>query len=111
MTGNVTDVHKYLSAMDAFVFPSLYEGMPLSIIEVQTNGLPCVMSDTVPEDVVLTGLIKRLSLKESEDVWVEAVLTSERYTPHIYEEKIKNLGLDNKKMVEKILNLYCEKTV
>lgn len=111
MTGNVTDVHKYLSAMDVFVFPSLYEGMPLSVIEVQTNGLPCVMSDSVPQDVVLTDLIRRLSLKESEDVWVQAICDSERCAPHTYEEKIKNLGLDSEKMVNKILELYCEKLV
>ncbi len=111
MTGNVTDVHKYLSAMDAFVFPSLYEGMPLSVIEVQANGLPCVMSDSVPQDVVLTDLIRRLSLKESEDVWVQAICDSERCAPHTYEEKIKNLGLDSEKMVNKILELYCEKLV
>ena len=111
MTGNVTDVHKYLSAMDAFVFPSLYEGMPLSVIEVQANGLPCVMSDSVPQDVVLTDLIRRLSLKEAEDVWVEAICDSKRYTPHIYEEKIKNLGLDSEKMVNKISNLYRENLV
>lgn len=111
MTGNVTDVHKYLSAMDAFVFPSLYEGMPLSVIEVQTNGLPCVMSDSVPQDVVLTDLIRRLSLKETEDVWVEAICNSKRCSPHIYEEKIRNLGLDTEEMVNKISNLYCENLV
>lgn len=107
MTGNVTDVHKYLNAMDAFVFPSLYEGMPLSVIEVQTNGLPCVMSDRVPQDVVLTDLIRRLSLKEPDDVWVEAICASRRSDPYKYEEKIKNLGLDSQKMVDKILNIYC----
>ena len=105
------DVNKYLSAMDAFVFPSLYEGMPLSVIEVQTNGLPCVMSDSVPQDVVLTDLIRRLSLNESEDVWVQAICDSERCAPHTYEEKIKNLGLDSQKMVNKISDLYCEKLV
>ncbi len=111
MTGNVTDVHKYLSAMDAFVFPSLYEGMPLSVIEVQTNGLPCVMSDNVPKDVVLTDLIRILSLEESENVWIEAICDSKRSDSYKYEEKIKNLGLDSLNMVNKILNLYCEKLV
>lgn len=108
MTGNVTDVHKYLSAMDVFVFPSLYEGMPLSVIEVQTNGLPCVISNSVPQDVVLTDLIRRLSLKESEDVWVEAICNSKRCDSYKYEEKIRDLELDSEKMVDKILHLYCE---
>lgn len=111
MTGNVTDVHKYLSAMDVFVFPSLYEGMPLSVIEAQTNGLPCVMSENIPQDIVLTDLIRRLSLKETDDVWVEAICGSERCAPYKYEEQIKNLGLDSEKMVNKILNLYCGNSV
>lgn len=111
MTGNVMDVHKYLSAMDTFVFPSLYEGMPLSVIEVQTNGLPCVMSDRVPQDVVLTDLIRSLSLKESEDVWVEAICNSKRCDPYKYEKQIKNLGLDSEKMVNKISDLYCENLI
>lgn len=108
MTGNVMDVHKYLSAMDVFVFPSLYEGMPLSIIEVQTNGLPCVMSDDVPQDVVLTDLITRLSLKEQTGIWVEAICNSKRSNSNKYEETVKDLGLDSKKMVNKIADIYCD---
>ena len=108
MTGNVMDVNKYLSAMDVFVFPSLYEGMPLSVVEVQTNGLPCVMSDNVPQDVVLTDLITRLSLKETTDMWVGTICNSKRSTPYKYEETVKNLGLDSKKMVNKIADIYCD---
>lgn len=108
MTGNVMDVHKYLSAMDVFVFPSLYEGMPLSVIEVQTNGLPCVMSDTVPQDVVLTDLITRLSLKAPTEMWVDAICNSKRSDPCKYEDVVKNLGLDSKKMVKKIADIYCD---
>jgi glycosyltransferase involved in cell wall biosynthesis len=108
MTGNVMDVNKYLSAMDVFVFPSLYEGMPLSVIEVQTNGLPCVMSDNIPEDVILTDLIRILSLNESADIWVDAICDSKRCIPNKYEEVIKDLGLDSKKMVDKIADIYCD---
>lgn len=64
MTGNVRNVRDYLSAMDVFAFPSLFEGMPLSIVEVQANGLPCVLSTGVPKDVYLTDLIQALSLDE-----------------------------------------------
>ncbi len=108
MTGNVTDVNKYLSAMDVFVFPSLYEGMPLSLIETQTNGLPCIMSDNVPRDIAVTDLIKVLSLKQSRSEWVKAVCDCERCDSHKYEEKIRNSGLDTEEMINKILKLYCE---
>jgi hypothetical protein len=54
MTGNVSNVGEYMSAMDVFVFPSLYEGMPLAMVEAQTNGLPCCISDKIPKDIYLT---------------------------------------------------------
>lgn len=108
MTGNVTDVHKYLCAMDVFVFPSLYEGMPLSVIEVQANGLPCIMSTAVPQDVVLTDLICRLPLTDPSDIWIEFICNAQRSDSYKYEEKIRDLELDSEKMVDKILHLYCE---
>lgn len=55
-------VSEYLCAMDMFVLPSLYEGMPLSAIEAQTSGLPCVVSDRVPPEVILTENISTLPL-------------------------------------------------
>ena len=106
MTGNVMDVENYLSAMDVFVFPSLYEGMPLAMLEVQTNGLPAVMSNTVPKDVHLTNLLTVLSLNDSYEKWVQAIRSScrresEKYCSQMYEQ-----GYDIKTMVKKIYALY-----
>lgn len=78
MPGNVTDVHLWLNAMDVFVFPSLYEGMPLSVMEAQANALPCILSDGVPDDVHLTSLIRVLPLSAPTGAWVEAVCTAVR---------------------------------
>lgn len=78
MPGNVTDIPRWLSAMDVFAFPSLYEGMPLSLIEAQANGLPCIISDGVPSDVHLTPLIRVLALDDSTDNWAEAICSAAR---------------------------------
>ena len=78
MPGNVTNVADHLSAMDVYAFPSLYEGLPLAILEVQANGLPCVISDSVPRDVFLTPLLRPLSLSAPKDVWVDAILSARR---------------------------------
>lgn len=75
--GGVSNVHTYLSAFDVFVFPSLREGTPLALIEAQTNGLPCVISDRIPKDVYLTDLVEALSL-EVEEVWVEQICKAQR---------------------------------
>lgn len=104
--GSVTNVYDYLNAMDVFVFPSLYEGMPLSILEVQANGLPCVISDTVPDDVFITDLIHPLSLQDSKTKWVEAALASERNYSKDYTTQLKNAGFDLKTAMEKVYRIY-----
>lgn len=72
LTGNVANVADYLNAMDVFAFPSLYEGMPLALLEAQTNGLPCLVSDRVPEDAFVTELVQTLPLEEPER-WIDGI--------------------------------------
>ncbi len=105
MTGNVMNVPDYLSTMDVFAFPSLYEGMPLSIVEVQTNGLPCILSSGVPEDVYLTDLVKSLPL-DTPDKWVEAILNSRRNGSESYAGLLRDLGLDASAAMDKIYRIY-----
>ncbi len=104
--GAVMNIEDYLSAMDVYVFPSLYEGMPLSIIEVQANGLPCVISDSVPPDVFLTDLIHPLSLNDEQDKWIKTIIKAKRITPLLYAEKMKDTGFDAHQMVENIREIY-----
>jgi glycosyltransferase involved in cell wall biosynthesis len=64
-----------LSAMDAFVMPSLYEGLGLVLIEAQAAGLPCIFSDVVPHEADLVKpLLQRLSLSQPPAAWADAVL-------------------------------------
>ena len=104
--GNVTNVQDYLSAMDIFVFPSLYEGLPLSILEVQANGLPCIISDTVPPDVFLTELIHPLSLKEPESHWINKILSVSRQSGKDYSNELKASGFDLETAMEKVYSIY-----
>ena len=106
MTGNVTNVADYLSAMDVFVFPSLYEGLPLSILEVQANGLPCVISDRVPEDVLLTDLIHPLSLEDPKEVWIERILSVKRSQPQAYNHCLRGSDYAVETAMEKIYRIY-----
>ena len=74
-TGARADVPKLLSAMDVFVFPSFYEGMPNTVIEAQSTGLPCVIADTITKEADITGLVNYLSLNDSAKVWAEKALS------------------------------------
>lgn len=104
--GNTTSVQDYLSAMDVFVFPSLYEGLPLSILEVQANGLPCIISDTVPPDVFLTDLIHPLSLKDDKEKWINEILAVNRNSKTDYPLQLKNAGFDIHTAMKKVYEIY-----
>lgn len=61
-TGVRQDIPQLLSAFDVFLFPSLYEGMPNTVIEAQATGLPCVISDSITREADITGLVSYLKL-------------------------------------------------
>lgn len=63
------DTYKLYSGMDIFLFPSLYEGLPVTGIEAQATGLPCVFSSVITKEVNLTGLIHYVSLNETNSKW------------------------------------------
>ena len=108
MTGNVRNVPDYLSAMDVFALPSLFEGMPLSILEVQTNGLPCVLSERVPDDVKQTDLIRTVLLSEPEK-WIESICASNRSNSEAYSSMMERCGFDVKSVMDQFYSLYKSK--
>lgn len=110
LTGNVSNVADYLSAMDVFVFPSLYEGLPLSVLEVQANGLPCVISDGVPKDVFLADLIHPLSLEDPKEKWVDAIMQAARGDTAGYNRQLQNSDYAVETAMEKIYRIYKKGT-
>ena len=71
--GNRSDVNELLCAADAFVFPSLYEGLPLTLVEAQTSGIPVVCSTAVTDETKLTEQYRALALSAPVSEWAEAV--------------------------------------
>jgi glycosyltransferase involved in cell wall biosynthesis len=73
-----------LGSMDVFLFPSLYEGMPLSMVEAQAAGRQCIVSDTIAEEAtVIKPLVHKVSLSESASYWVEEILKAADRRPSI----------------------------
>lgn len=66
------DIESYYSAMDVFCFPSTYEGFGMAALEAQSNGLPTVLSDVIPDDVKLKNSVQ-LNLNLDVVKWAETL--------------------------------------
>lgn len=66
-----SDVNRILQAMDIMLFPSLYEGLPVTIIEAQAAGLPCLLSDRITKECKIMDFVEFLSLKDSLEDWAK----------------------------------------
>lgn len=95
------DMPSVYSAMDVFVFPSLYEGMPNAVIEAQACGLPCVIADSITKEANVSGVIEYESLKNNLGSWVEKI--SECVNKGRVDSSIamKNAGYDIDDVVKK----------
>lgn len=71
-----SDVPELMQAMNVFVFPSLYEGLPVSLVEAQAAGLPCLISEQIPDACMLTELVQKLPLQAGAEKWAQAALQS-----------------------------------
>lgn len=72
--GNQADVSRFYQAMDVFVMPSRFEGVPLTGVEAQFVQLPCVFSDRVPREVAFTECCSFLPLENSVQEWAADIL-------------------------------------
>ena len=74
--GRRGDVPELLQAADVFLLPSLYEGLSIALLEAQAAGLPCVTSDTISPQTIVTDAVRRISLDAGPETWAEAVLAA-----------------------------------
>lgn len=72
--GNRDDVNELYQAMDVFVMPSFFEGVPMTGIEAQFSGLNCIFSDKVPKEVDFSNNCLFMSLNESVEKWATQIL-------------------------------------
>jgi len=112
-TGVRSDIPDLLQAMDVFVFPSLYEGFGIVVVEAQAAGLHCIVADTVPKEAFVTSLIESIPLTEKEEIWAERVLKyNNGYKRLNTYEEVKSKGYDiyetAKWLEEFYLNIWRE---
>lgn len=101
------DVDRLLAAMDVFLLPSHFEGLPTVGIEAQCTGLPCVMSDSITKEAKITDRCEFVSLKKTPGYWAEKVLKWKNCNREEikYFETAKYYSLENqKKQLEKLVS-------
>lgn len=94
MLENRTDIPRLLKAMDIFVFPSFYEGFGNVIVEAQISDIPCVVSDSIPSDVILSKKVKCLSIEAPANEWANIILNPEKILSTNY-GNINNYDMNN----------------
>lgn len=86
------DVSELLNTMDVFVLPSRYEGLPVTLVEVQVNGLPVLVADTVTKEIYINNNVAYLPLNVNS--WVGAICRSIKTRINNGSELVKNAGYD-----------------
>ena len=107
MLGSRDDVADLYNAMDVFVFPSLYEGLPVVGVEVQANGLPFLCSDKVTKEIVISDSIELLGLEIGANGWAEKILI---YRSNLCrkEQDLSNSGFDIEMEAKKLVEMYMK---
>lgn len=100
-----SDIPRVLSAMDVFLFPSLYEGMPNTVIEAQAIGLPCVVSDTITREANITGLVQYVPFPGTIDDWTSKVINTRNLKRKYTHEEIIDAGYDIENQVQQFTSL------
>lgn len=108
LTGLRSDVPELLQTMDVFVFPSLYEGLPVTLVEVQASGLPCLISDKVPIECKMTDAVQQIPLTESPEIWAERAIEAARLPRENTYEEIKAAGYDIVENAKRLQKMYEE---
>lgn len=103
-----SDVADLMQAMDVFVFPSLYEGLGIALVEAQAAGLPCVVSDTIPHEAYLTDLVDSEKLSAPEEKWAEKILAKQAIPRTDRREEIAAHGFDITTEAVKLQEFYLD---
>lgn len=112
MIGNKDNVFNYYNAMDCFILPSLFEGLGIVGIEAQVNGLPCLLSNAVPQECRISEKTEFFTIEDKNN-WIQKIYSlkenneNNRYSVlnEKYDAKVQSIELQNK------YKEYCNKEV
>ncbi len=107
--GRRDDIKQFYNAFDAFLLPSLYEGMPVVGVEAQCAGLPIFFSKNITEETTASRLAVYIGLDRSPDDWADLIIkTVNENIPgrRSYAEEIKEAGFDSDNEARRLQEFY-----
>lgn len=106
--GVVLNANEYMMAMDTLVFPSIFEGFGMAILEAEACGLPVVMSDVIPKVVDMTDLTHRCSLDDSAEKWAKIICGIKKVDRPSYNSIIADSKYNMRTSARLIMSKYEE---
>lgn len=103
------EIENYMSAMDTFLFPSLFEGLGIVLIEAQANGLPCLSSEEIPDEARCTNLLYTMPLSNSAKKWAQKAITLNNGSRVGKNIKMLEKNYNIKEIAAKLECFYLEK--
>lgn len=108
--GQKDNIEFYLSAMDIFLFPSLYEGLGISVVEAQANNLPCIVSPYVPNEAIINEYTQRRELDVAE--WVNCIADiSTKKISRVKENNLRKNNYDIPGMMKILYDVYNNNSI
>lgn len=108
--GTSKNVERLLCAMDCFILPSIYEGLPLVALEAQANGLPVLASVDIPKETNASSFYTALSINDSLEIWVKEVAAakSRKVNRQKGYQEVALKGYDITEATQKLVKIYLE---
>lgn len=106
--GQRDDVNELYQVFDVFLFPSLYEGLGMVLIEAQTSGCACICSKEVPINAKISDTIQFKDLKENPKIWSQEILNFNICNRKDNKKNAKKYGYDIKEEAKKLMEKYLE---
>ena len=100
------DINQILSAVDVFLFPSLFEGLGISAIEAQAAGLPTICSENVPDEAKVTNLFCRVPLEKGAKEWARVISELPKTNHKCNEKDIIHCGYSAEECAKRLEEIY-----
>lgn len=105
--GERSNINELMNVFDKFIFPSKFEGLGMTVVEAQANGLPCVISNIIPQEVIVTDLVKMVGLEQGVEQWFDVLNSiSLCNSREEYATRVSNGGYGLNLLYESLMKMY-----